>query len=444
MQRTLYSRLLTWKNQPARLPLILCGVRQCGKTWLLKTFGAAEFPDTAYFNFEQTNQLASLFEHDLDPVRIITELGILRQKIITPGTTLLILDEIQSCPRALTALKYFAEQLPDLHIAAAGSLLGITIARMNKNISFPVGKVTTLTLYPLNFEEYILANGDTLLHSHLKTLPAGRPLPSSITQRLEELYSRYLLTGGMPSVVNAWIETKNIETIETLQENILSDYEKDFIKYAPAGEYPKLTLIWKGIPLQLAKDNQKFVYSHIRTGARARDLEDALYWLLSAGLIYQIVKTEQPTIPLLTSADLSNFKIYLADVGLLRKMSGFPAGAIISDAENTAYMRGILAENFVLTELIANHSAEGAIVFWKSSNTAEVDYLIQHETDIIPLEVKSGKNTRSKSLLEYRKKYRPKQAVRTSIMPKSSHTDEWGEVHDIPLYLLWNLNAYLH
>ncbi len=444
MQRLLSPRLLTWKNSPVHPPLILQGVRQCGKTWLLKEFGATEFQDTAYFNFEQTDQLASLFEHDLDPGRIITELGLLRQKVIIPGTTLLILDEIQTCPRAFTALKYFAEQLPTLHIAAAGSLLGIAIARMNKNISFPVGKVITLTLYPLNFEEYLLANGDTLLHSHIQTLPAGRQLPSAITQRLEELYRWYLITGGMPAVVNAWIETKNIETVETLQENILSDYERDFIKYAPAGDYPKLTLIWKGIPLQLAKDNQKFVYSHIRTGARARDLEDALSWLLSAGLIYQIVKTEQPNIPLLTSADLSNFKIYLADVGLLRKMSGFPASAISSSEENTAYIRGILAENFVLTELIANHTAAGAICFWKSSNTAEVDYLIQYDTEIIPIEVKSGTNTRSKSLREYRKRYHPKQTVRTSIMPKSSHTDEWGEIHDIPLYLLWNLKRYLH
>ena len=430
MKRLAYKKLLDWKNRDNRLPLILQGVRQCGKTWLLKTFGEDMFSDTAYFNFEHSERIGKIFDADLNPERIILELGILRRKTIEPGKTFLILDEIQLCPRAITALKYFAEELPTLCVAAAGSLLGVAVAQMEKSISFPVGKVQTITLYPLNFEEFMLANGDELLHDYLKN--GGDTLLYS--ERLEELCRWYLITGGMPAAVKCWIETHSVEETEDVLANIISDYERDFVKYAPRSEYPKLSLIWKGIPAQLAKDNQKFVFSHIKTGARARDLEDSLHWLLSAGLIYQVMRVERPMLPLAGSADLGYFKIYLSDVGILRKMSGFPADAVLDTSAESAYMRGILAENFCLTELI---SLGYSPYFWKSGGIAELDFLVQKGLNILPIEVKAGKNTRAKSFAEYRKKYLPKYAVKTSMQPFSIRKDDIGDVLEIPLYLLW-------
>ena len=435
MQRLVYQKLIDWKNRENRLPLILQGVRQCGKTWLLKTFGEDMFSDTAYFNFEHSERIGKIFEADLNPERIILELGILRRKTIEPGKTFLILDEIQLCPRAITALKYFAEELPNLCVAAAGSLLGVSIAQMEKSVSFPVGKVQTITLHPLNFEEFMLANGDELLHDYLK-----KGGDSSLNrERLEELCRWYLITGGLPAVVKCWTETHSVEETESVLENIISDYEKDFVKYAPRSEYPKLSLIWKGIPAQLAKDNQKFVFSHIKTGARARDLEDSLHWLLSAGLIHKVVRIERPMLPMAVSADQGYFKIYLSDVGILRKMSGFPADAVLDTGAESAYMRGILAENFCLTELISSGYSP---YFWKSGGIAELDFLIQKGLNILPIEVKAGKNTRARSLAEYRKKYLPKYAVKTSMQPLSIRKDEIGDVLEIPLYLLWIMHGF--
>ncbi|HJJ35758.1 MAG TPA: DUF4143 domain-containing protein, partial [Methanocorpusculum sp.] len=305
----------------------------------------------------------------------------------------------------------------------------------------PVGKVDIETLYPLNFEEFLLANGEELLDTALRT---AEDVPVVFQKKLEGYYQQYLITGGMPEAVSSWIATHDIPTVEKILETIIADYEKDFVKYAPSSEFPKLMQIWNGIPGQLARDNQKFVFSHIKSGARARDLEDALYWLISSGLIYKVVKTEQPFIPLTVHADSSYFKIYLADVGILRILAGFPASAITDTTESSAYMRGMLAKNFVLTELVANHAfTPDSLCFWKSNNTAEIDYLLQHGLDVIPIEVKSGKNTHAKSLHEYRKRYRPKIAVRTSLQPLAHHTDDTGTVQEIPLPLLWNIERYL-
>ena len=441
MQRLLYSELLKWKKSADHKPLILQGVRQCGKTWLLKEFGENEFEDTAYFNFERTTQLVSYFEGDFEPKRIIDTLGLSRNKAIVPGKTLLILDEIQICPRAITSLKYFAEELPELHIAAAGSLLGVSLAQMGKQISFPVGKVRTLTLYPLNFEEYLLANGYDMLRDKLAASDENDTAASLFEQKLTELYYQYLITGGMPAAVNTWISSHNIEEVDTILSSILSDYEKDFVKYAPKNDYPKLTAVWESIPEQLAKENQKFIFSRVKTGARARDLEDALYWLISAGLIYKVSKAEQPFIPLSAAADTTNFKIYLSDTGLLRVLSGFEPGAILNMNDQTAYMRGILTENFILTELISTGHKQ--LYFWKAKSAAEVDFLMQSNSTVIPVEVKAGKNIRSRSLTEYRKKYAPKTAVRCSLQPLSVHNDESGTLLSVPNYLVWNLQKYL-
>ena len=441
MKRFMYDTLLTWKDSRDRKPVIIEGIRQCGKTWILKNFGEAEFKDIAYFNFEYDDRLQKIFEGDLNVSRIIKDLGILRNTSIRPKTTILILDEIQMCPRAITSLKYFCENLPELHVAAAGSLLGVAMAQMGNHVSFPVGKVQMLTMYPLNFPEFLLAKDEELLYGYLNDLSRDEKISAAFTGKLEEAYREYLITGGMPEVVSSWINNHDIGLVETIQSDILSNYEKDFVKYASVSEFPKLTLIWNAIPAQLAKDNQKFIFSHVKQGMRARDLEDSLQWLISAGLIYRVEKIERPFLPVTTYADSTSFKIYFSDVGLLRRMSRFPADVVFDTSSLTADMRGILTENFVLTELISNNFQRP--FFWKSGGIAEVDYIIQEGADVVPVEVKSARRTRSRSLAEYRKKYSPRVAVRTSLNAIARHSDEYGEVLEIPLYLIWRLKAYL-
>ena len=441
MKRFIYDTLLRWKESKDRKPVIIEGIRQCGKTWILKHFGEAEFNDVAYFNFEYDSRLQTVFEGDLNVSRIIKDLGILRNKSIQPGTTLLIFDEIQICPRAITSLKYFCENLPDLHVAAAGSLLGVAVAQMGNNVSFPVGKVRMLKMYPLSFPEFLISRDEELLFEYLNELSPDERVPDAFTGKLEEAYREYLITGGMPEVVSSWVQNHDIGVVESLQSEILSNYEKDFVKYASASEFPKLTLIWNAIPAQLAKDNQKFIFSHVKQGMRARDLEDSIQWLISAGLIYKVEKIERPYIPIPTYGDSTCFKIYFSDVGLLRRMSRFPADVVFDTSSLTADMRGMVTESFVLTELIANGFHRP--YFWKSGGMAEVDYVIQEGVDVIPIEVKSARRTRSRSLTEYRKKYSPRIALRASLRNIARHSDEHGEVLEIPLYLIWRLKAYL-
>ncbi len=438
MKRQILQNLLRWKENPNRQPLLIRGVRQCGKTWIMKKFGEENYPDTAYFNFESDESLREFFEGDLDVSRIIKFLGVQRGKTIMPGTTLVIFDEIQFCPRALTALKYFCENMPELHVLCAGSLLGVALA---KPLSFPVGKVELVTLHPMNFYEFCVANGDEMLADHLASLPAGEPLPAAFTDRLEEYYRDYLICGGMPAVVSSWIDKHDISEVERIQQQILDTYSLDFVKHAPINDFPKLSLIWNAIPLQLAKENSKFLFSHVKKGARARDLEDALQWLIDAGLIYKIEKVERPYIPLSMYADASYFKIYLADVGLLRKMSKFPASALLSSSPLAADMRGALTENYVLSEVM---SLTGEVpYFWRSERSAEVDFLVQDGEKIVPIEVKAGKNTRAKSLQEYRKKFSPGIAVRVSLQAAARHSDENGTLLEMPLYLIWMWKTYL-
>lgn len=441
MKRFIYDTLLKWKESKDRKPVLIEGIRQCGKTWILKNFGEAEFKDIAYFNFEYDDRLQKIFEGDLNVSRIIKDLGIIRNKPIQPIVTLLILDEIQICPRAITSLKYFYENLPELHVAGAGSLLGVAVAQMGKNVSFPVGKVQMLKMYPLNFPEFLLAKDEELLYEYLNNLSLDEEISAVFIDTLEEIYREYLITGGMPEVVRSWINERDIGIVETIQTGILDNYEKDFVKYASISEFPKLSLIWNAIPAQLAKDNQKFIFAHVKQGLRARDLEDSLLWLISAGLIYKVEKIERPYIPVTTYSDNTIFKIYFSDVGLLRRMSKFPADVVFGNTSLTADMRGILTENFVLTELVANGFQKP--FFWKSGGIAEVDYIIQEDVDVIPIEVKSARRTRSRSLGEYRKKYSPRIAIRTSIKNLARHSDEYGEVLEIPLYYIWRMKAYL-
>ena len=424
MQRTIISKLLEWKNSRSRKPLILKGVRQCGKTYLLKEFGKNHYEDFAHFNFEGNKILQDIFENDLNTERIITELSVIRKKAILPHKTLIIFDEIQFCNKALTSLKYFCENAPDYHIAAAGSLLGIALS---KPLSFPVGKIDFHTLYPMSFYEFLLANDENLLCEQLENLPDAEPVPAVFAKKLEEHLKNYYICGGMPEAVNSWISEKDIEKLDAVLQKILDSYELDFAKHAPANEFPKLSAIWHSIPAQLARENGKFIFSHVKKSLRAKDLEDALEWLLSAGMVYKVAKIEKPFMPMATYADFSFFKLYMADIGLLRRMSKLPAMAFLEASNIFKEFKGAIAENFVLCELV-NKSGEVPF-YWKSGNTAEVDFVIQSKMDIVPIEVKSGDNARARSLAEYTKKYSPNRIIIASLKN--------GIENHIPLYMLW-------
>lgn len=434
MERLLFQELIAWKEKTNRKPLILKGVRQCGKTYLLKTFGRQCYADTAYFNFEETESLKTLFETDYDVNRILFELGLTLGRTIQRGTTLIIFDEIQECGRAITALKYFCENAPEYHIVCAGSLLGIAL---KKQPSFPVGKVDFLTLYPMSYAEFLLANGETQLAGYLTTFKRGEKISEPVANKLTTYLKQYYVTGGMPEVVQMWCETHDIEKTEKVQQMILDSYQFDFSKHAPVKDFPKILAIWQSIPEQLAKDNSKFIFGHVRKGWRAKDLEDALIWLEGAGLVYKVCRIEKPFIPMSAYADPTVFKLYLCDVGLLRKLSKLPYEVILESSALYTEFKGAMTENFVLCELLK--SLENTPYYWTSGNSAEVDFVIQCGTQIVPIEVKSERNVKAKSLAEYRKKYEPVYAVKTSMR---SETNGIG-VLNIPLYLIGRLQALI-
>lgn len=433
MERTLIYKLVEWKNKSTRKPLILKGVRQCGKTYLLKEFGKRYYEDTAYFNFEETEALKAVFEKDYDTKRIVFELGLHCGKTIQPGTTLLFFDEIQECGRAITAMKYFCENAPEYHIVCAGSLLGIAL---QKQLSFPVGKVDFLTLYPMSFIEYLRAGEEEAVANYIEQYKKGDALPAVVSEKLELLLKQYYVTGGMPEVVETWFRTKSIEQVENVQQAIINSYELDFAKHAPAKDFPKLSAIWRSIPEQLAKENTKFIFSHVKKGWRSKDLEDALEWLIGAGLVYKVCKIEKPYIPLSSYSDDTAFKLYMSDVGILRKLSKLPYEVVLDATPHYREFKGSMTENYVLCELI--QSVDDTAYYWSSGNTAEVDFIIQSGAEIVPIEVKSEKNVKARSLAEYRKKYEPKYAVKTSMK-----NDVGGEeVLNIPLYMISQLESF--
>lgn len=433
MERTLIAKLVAWKEKSDRKPLILKGVRQCGKTYLLKEFGQRHYESFAYFNFEENDALKTVFEKDYDTSRILFELGLYFGKTIEAGKTLLILDEIQECGRAITALKYFCENAPEYHIVCAGSLLGIAL---QKQLSFPVGKVDFLTLYPMSFSEFVRAAGSQALADFIENFKKGDNLPEVIGEKLATFLRQYYITGGMPEVVNAWCNTHSIEQVEVLQQAIINSYELDFAKHAPTKDFPKLSAIWRSIPEQLAKENTKFIFSHVKKGWRSKDLEDALEWLIGAGLVYKVCKIEKPFIPLSSYADDTSFKLYMSDVGILRKLSKLPYEVVLDATPNFREFKGSMTENYVLCELLK--SVDDTAYYWSSGNTAEVDFIVQSRTEIVPVEVKSERNVKARSLAEYRKKYAPKYAVKTSM----KHEADGEEVLNIPLYLISRMSNF--
>lgn len=433
------KQLVEWKDADDRKPLLLTGVRQCGKTYVCKEFGEKYFEDVAYFYFEGNKGLISVFEYDFNVDRIIDELGnVIRGKEIIPGKTLVIFDEIQACSNAITSLKYFCENKRELHIVCAGSLLGVAIKR--NNISFPVGKVDRLQMYPLTFAEFLRADGEQTIYEGAQKYPVNCELTELYTTKLEKELKYYYIVGGMPEVVAKWVETHNFEKIEKLQDNILQDYSNDFAKHAPKSDIPKLGWIWDSIPKQLAKDNNKFVFSHVKEGKRSNELEDALEWLVDAGLVHKLELVLNPELPLSFCSDATFFKVYMSDVGLLRRKSGVSHRTIMEDSDLYKNFKGAFTENFVLNELIKQGIHP---YFWRSGNTAELDFLFEYEDSIIPVEAKAEIHTRAKSYRQYCKKYHPKIGFKFSMKNVGEHEVEKTKTYSVPLYLIWRIKEYL-
>ena len=440
MKRNIMSRLVEWKNRSHRKPLLLTGVRQCGKTYIIREFGKEEFEDTAYFNFEEDETLSSAFDHDFKIERILDDLGNIRRgEKIVPGKTLLILDEIQACPRAITSLKYFCENQPDLHVIAAGSLLGVAIGK--ENISFPVGKVNRITMFPMSFDEFVCADGGENLIEALKKMDPDREIPDLYAVPLIRYLKLYYVIGGMPEVVRQWAETHRMEAVTEKQDEILQDYADDFGKHAPIAELPKIRMIWESIPSQLAKDNHKFIFSHVKSGCRAKELENAVRWLVDAGLIYPLYLVERPEIPLSGEADYTSYKVYMADCGLLCRRTNVHFRTILDGDEQFIHFKGALTENYVLTQL----KALGLNAwYWTSSANAEIDFLTDHGGKITPIEVKSADNTKAKSLKLFCERYRPERAMKTSLKNVGMNLAGSTQVWSLPLYALFNLEKYLN
>lgn len=409
VERNIFGKLTEWKDNPRRKPLILQGARQVGKTWALKRFGELYFEDTAYFNFEKQPGLKQLFKHSKEPGRIIENLAIVNGRPVFPKNTLIIFDEIQECNDALNSLKFFAEEAPDYFIACAGSLLGVTLAR---GASFPVGKVDFLKMYPVSFSEFLRAS-DTGLFSYLDNYNVTEAIPDIFFHSLSEKLKMYFVSGGMPESVTALLDQRDVGATQQVLDNILNAYSLDFSKHVENRDVQKIHHIWASLPSQLAKENKKFLYSAVRTGARAREYEDALNWLINAGLVYKIHCTTKPALPLSAYDDLSSFKIYLQDIGLLRKLSHLDPRVYGDGNTLLTEFKGSMTENFILDGLVTQF--EGMPKYWRSGNSAEVDFLVQYRDNIVPLEVKADVNIKSRSLTLYRNKHLPQASIRFSM-----------------------------
>ena len=438
MYREIINDLKQWKDKSRRKPLLLTGVRQCGKTYIVNEFAKECFESFVYINFESSQTLSAIFDYDFDVKRIVAEIeGHYKTKIV-PGKTLLFLDEIQECPRAITSLKYFCENMKELHVICAGSLLGVAIRR--EKISFPVGKVNRLQLYPMSFKEFVIANGRDDLIEVFKEWSVDRPVPDLYSVPMKKLLIEFYIVGGMPEAVKTWVETHNLNEVEEVQKEILSDYADDFSKHAPASEIPKIRWIWDSVPVQLAKENNKFVFSHVKEGKRSAELEDALEWLSDAGLIIKTELAEKPESPLSGVSDKTYFKVYMSDVGLLRTRSGVSAQIILDESPLFVKYKGALAENYVLNEL---RSINKEPYFWRSGNTAEIDFLYEQSGDIVPVEVKAADNTQAKSYRQYCKKYGPSKGIKISGKNIAKNLCENTMTYSIPLYLCWNIDRYI-
>jgi predicted AAA+ superfamily ATPase len=427
MRRDKIEELIGWKESKYRKPLVVRGARQTGKTWLLKEFGRNSFKNTVYINFEETPNLRSLFKDDFDIQRIITSLQIHSQRLITPEDTLIVFDEIQSAEKGITSLKYFCENASQYYIVAAGSLLGMGL---HSNISFPVGKVDFLDLRPMSFTEFLIAINEAGLAETIKK--KEWEVISIFHKKLSEYLRYYLYIGGMPEVVSVFAETRDWDLVRKTQFQILQAYEGDFSKHAPLEIVPRIRMVWQSIPAQLAKENKKFIFGVLREGARSKDFEVAIQWLVDCGLLLKSHRVSKPHLPLIAYQDLSVFKLFLNDVGLLGAMAGLHIRTLIEGNDLFTEFKGALAEQYVMQQLLAGK--ERYIGYWTNErSTSEVDFVIQEEGEVIPIEVKSGENLRAKSFRSFCEKYNPDKAIRTSLAPYKN--EEW--MVNIPLYAVF-------
>jgi len=426
MYRESISILQNWKEDKFRKPLIVRGARQVGKTWLLQEFGRTSYAKLVYLNFEETPALRNIFISDFDIKRIITVLQIHSQITITAEDTLIVLDEIQSAERGITSLKYFCENAPQYHVIAAGSLLGMGLY---SQVSFPVGKVDFMDLYPLSFSEFLLSLNEAALVKAVSTGDWGSI--SLFADKLKEYLRYYFYVGGMPEVVDAFVQTRDWQLIRRIQNRILNSYEGDFSKHAPGEVVPRIRMVWQSIPSQLAKENKKFVYGVIREGARAKDFELAIQWLVDCGLLLKCHRVSKPGIPLSAYQDISVFKLFLHDVGMLGAMAGLNVQTIIEGDKIFTEFKGALTEQFVMQQLRLKN--ERYIGYWTNErSTSEVDFVVQDEGEVIPVEVKSGENLKAKSFRLFCEKYKPSKAIRTSL---ADYKDEsW--MTNVPLYAI--------
>lgn len=408
MKRNIEQKLIEWKNKKDRKPLIINGARQVGKTYILREFGAQHYKNVVYVNLETNISVANYFDGDISPERLIRYLEVYAGEAIIPESTLIIFDEIQSCERALTALKYFCEETPEYHIAAAGSLLGVAIHR--ERYSFPVGKVDTITLHPFTFEEFLWACGETMLCEEIRLhYEQLEPMPEALHQKAIDLYRYYLLTGGMPAVVNEFVQSKRLIGVSDIQNKILSDYLADMAKYASNSESVKIRACYNSIPAQLAKENKKFQYKVVQKGGSSTIFGASIDWLNFAGVVLKCQRIEQAFEPVSVYADLSSFKLYMGDTGLLVMKSGISQQTVLS-GESNLFM-GAVCENYVAQALNANGYQ---LYYWTSEHIAELDFVIQKGNEIIGIEVKKAQHVKSKSLFEFIKKYKPAYSIRLS------------------------------
>ena len=424
MERKIINDLLAWKDKADRKPLLLNGARQVGKTYILQKLGREQFENMVYVNLEKNLLVAGFFQENIDPRRILRYLEASAQEKIVPGKTLLILDEIQACERALTALKYFCEEAPEYHVAAAGSLLGVAIHR--EKYSFPVGKVETHTLFPFDFEEYLLARDKGLLLQEIRqAFVAMQPLPEALHQEAVELYREYLIVGGMPASVEAYIKSGSFLNVPDVQGEIVNNYVADMAKYADNTESVRIRACFQSVPAQLAKDNKKFQYKVVQRGGSAALFGSAIEWLAHAGVVMKCQRVQHAAEPLSVYADLSSFKLYMGDVGLLTMQSGISLATVLSGGDNT--FMGAVTENYVAQQFAAKGYP---LFYWTNSGTAELDFLLQKGSDVIGVEVKKGEHIRSRSLSVFINEYNPAYSIRLSL----KNFGESNGIKSVPLY----------
>ena len=429
MERSILKKLMEWKSSPYRKPLILKGVRQVGKTWILNEFGRRCYENVAYFNFDENEDFKQFFETTKDVRRILQNLMLASGQKIAPEKTLVIFDEIQEAPKVIHSLKYFCENAPQYHIACAGSLLGVALA---KPASFPVGKVNFLQIDPMTFEEFLPANGDANLLDFLKSVEKIEPIPDAFFHPLCEKLKMYYVTGGMPEPVLRWTEDRDVAAVQTALADIVAAYERDFAKHPHISEFPKISMIWKSIPSQLAKENKKFLYKVVKEGARAREYEDALQWLVDARLVHKIYRSRSPGLPMAAYDDLTAFKLYLVDVGILRRLSQLSPTAFGEGNRLFTEFKGALTENYILQSLMPQWEVTPR--YWTQTNPPyEVDFLIQRENDIFPVEVKSDTNLSGKSLKKFKELFPDKTKLRLRFSLENLKQD--GDVLNIPLFM---------